>query len=165
MAAPFNADQQATFDKEIAKLLSWFPPERKQAAMMMALRVVQDLVGWVPPEGMEQVAQKLEVHPSKVLEVATFYVMFHTKKPGKYVVDVCTNISCSLCGAEKLLEALEKKLDVHAGETTADGKFTLEPVYCLGQCAIGPNLTINDELHARVDADKFKRLIQAKREA
>ena len=145
MAAPFDAEQQARFDKEIAKLLGQFPPDRKQAAMMGALRVVQELVGWVPPEAMDQVAQKLEVHPSKVLEVATFYVMFHTKKPGKKVIDVCTNISCSLCGAEKLLETLESKLGVHAGETTADGQWTLREAECLGSCHTAPCLQINEE--------------------
>ena len=157
MAAPFDADQQARFDKEIAALLTHYPPERKQAAMMGALRLVQELVGWVPPEGMTQVAAKLEVHPSKVLEVATFYVMFHTKKQGKYVIDVCTNLSCSLCGAEKLLAHLENKLGVHAGETTADGKFTVRETECLGSCGTAPCLQINEDHHeslslAAVDA-------------
>lgn len=157
MAAPFDADQQARFDKEIAALLTHYPPERKQAAMMGALRLVQELVGWVPPEGMAQVAEKLEVHPSKVLEVATFYVMFHTKKPGKYVIDVCTNLSCSLRGAEKLLSHLEHKLGVHAGETTADGKFTVRETECLGSCGTAPCLQINEDHHeslslAAVDA-------------
>lgn len=145
MAAPFDADQQARFDREIAELLTHYPSDRKQAAMMMALRLVQELVGWVPPEGMEQVAQKLEVPVSRVLEVATFYVMFHTKKPGKYVVDVCTNISCSLCGSDRLLETLEKKLGVHAGETTPDGKWTLREAECLGSCHTAPCLQINED--------------------
>jgi NADH-quinone oxidoreductase subunit E len=159
MAAPFDADQQSRFDAGIAKLLAQFPAERKQAAMMEALRLVQTLVGWVPPEGMEQVAQKLEVHPSKVLEVATFYVMFHTKKPGKYVVDVCTNISCSLCGAEKLLEHLERKFNVHAGETTADGKFTIREAECLGSCHTAPCLQINEEHHENLSAQAAETLL------
>lgn len=150
MAAPFDAEQQARFDTEIAKLLTQFPLDRKQAAMMGALRVVQELIGWLPPEAMDQVAQKLEVHPSKVLEVATFYVMFHTKKPGKKVIDVCTNISCSLCGAEKLLAALEKKLGVHAGETTPDGEWTLREAECLGSCHTAPCLQINEDHHENI---------------
>ena len=145
MAAPFDASQQARFDTEIAKLLTHYPPDRKQAAMMGALRLVQELVGWVPPEGMDQVAQKLEVPHSRVLEVATFYVMFHTQKPGKFVVDVCTNISCSLCGADKLLETLEKKLGVHAGHTSADGTWTLREAECLGSCHTAPCLQINED--------------------
>ena len=96
MAAPFNDSQQTTFDTKVAELLTHYPPERKQAAMMPVLRLLQELVGWLPPEGMDQVASKLGVHPSKVLEVATFYVMFHTHKPGKYVIDVCTNLACAL---------------------------------------------------------------------
>ncbi|MBS2032939.1 MAG: NAD(P)H-dependent oxidoreductase subunit E [Deltaproteobacteria bacterium] len=159
MAAPFDADQQARFDAGIAKLLSQFPNDRKQAAMMGAVRLVQELVGWVPPEGMEQVAQKLEVPVSKVLEVATFYVMFFTKKPGKYVIDVCTNISCSLCGAEKLLEGLERKLDVHAGETTADGKFTLREAECLGSCHTAPCLQINEDHHENLSLKQAEELL------
>ena len=84
--------------------------------MMPTLRLVQELVGWLPSEGMMQVAQKLAVHPSQVREAATFYVMFFTEKPGKYVIDVCTNISCSLCGSDKVLEHLERKLGDAGGE-------------------------------------------------
>ena len=159
MAAPFDADQQTQFDAGIAKLLSQFPNDRKQAAMMGAVRLVQELVGWVPPAGMEQVAAKLEVPVSKVLEVATFYVMFFTKKPGKYVIDVCTNISCSLCGAEKLLEGLERKLGVHAGETTSDGKFTLREAECLGSCHTAPCLQINEDHHENLSLKQAEELL------
>jgi NADH-quinone oxidoreductase subunit E len=161
MAAPFTDDQQARFDEGVAKLLSQFPPERKQAAMMGTLRLVQELVGWIPPEGMRQVAAKLEVHASKVLEVATFYVMFHTTKPGKYVIDVCTNVSCSLCGAEKLLAHLERKLDCHARETTADGKFTLRETECLGSCGTAPCLQINEDHHENLSLAQVDAILQA----
>lgn len=159
MAAPFDATQQARFDKETAELLSHYPPDRKQAAMMGTLRLVQEILGWIPPEAMEQVAQKLEVHPSKVLEVATFYVMFFTKKPGKYVIDVCTNISCALCGAEKLLAHLEQKLNVHAGETTPDGTWTLRETECLGSCGTAPCLQINEDHHENLSLKRVDELL------
>jgi NADH-quinone oxidoreductase subunit E len=160
MAAPFTDEQQAQFDQGTAALLARFPTERKQAAMMGTLRLVQELVGWIPPEGMRQVAEKLEVHPSKVLEVATFYVMFHTKKPGKYVVDVCTNVSCSLCGAERLLAHLERKLNVHAGETTADGRFTVRETECLGSCGTAPCLQINENHHENLSLAQVDQILQ-----
>ena len=160
MAAPFTDEQQARFDQGVAELVAQFPPERKQAAMMGTLRLVQDLVGWIPPEGMRQVAAKLEVHPSKVLEVATFYVMFHTQKPGKYVIDVCTNVSCSLCGAEKLLAHLERKLNVHARETTADGRFTVRETECLGSCGTAPCLQINEDHHENLSLAQVDKILQ-----
>ncbi len=160
MAAPFTDDQQARFDAGVAKLLTQFPSDRKQAAMMGTLRLVQELVGWIPPDAMRQVAAKLEVHASKVLEVATFYVMFHTQKPGKYVIDVCTNVSCSLCGAEKLLSHLERKLNCHARETTADGRFTLRETECLGSCGTAPCLQINEDHHENLSLAQVDKLLQ-----
>jgi NADH-quinone oxidoreductase subunit E len=160
MAAPFNDEQQARFDKGVVALLTQYPSDRKQAAMMMTLRLVQEILGWIPPEAMDQVAQKLEVHPSKVLEVATFYVMFHTKKPGKYVIDVCTNVSCSLCGAERLLEHLERKLDIHAGETSKNGRWTLRETECLGSCGTAPCLQINEDHHENLSLAQVDALLQ-----
>lgn len=155
MAAPFNDSQQATFDAKVAELLTHYPADRKQAAMMPVLRLLQELVGWLPPEGMDQVAAKLAVHPSRVLEVATFYVMFHTHKPGKYVIDVCTNLSCALRGAEGLLTYLEQKLHTTAG--TNGDKYYLRETECLASCGTAPCFQVNEDHHenltrAKVDA-------------
>ena len=104
MASPLlTAEEQRVFDDRLAEILAHYPSDRKSAAMLPALHLLQSMKGWLPPDGMEMVARKLEVSPERAYEVATFYVMFHTKKPGKYVVDVCTNLSCSLWGAEELL--------------------------------------------------------------
>ena len=94
----------------------------------------------------------LQVSKERAYEVATFYVMFHTQKPGKYVVDVCTNLSCSLWGAEKLLSYLEEKLGVPAGETTE--RFTLRETECLASCGTAPCLQINEVHHESLTREK-----------
>src|SRR6266851_370816 len=108
MDVVFSAEEKQKFDSELAEILTHYPSDRKRAAMLPALRVLQSIKGWLPPEGLAYVAEQLGVSKERVLEVATFYVMFHTEKPGKYVIDVCTNLSCSLWGAERLLSQREK---------------------------------------------------------
>ena len=99
-AVAFTPEEQKKFDAGISELLGHYPADRKRAAMLPALRLLQELRGWCTPEGMKAVAEKLETTVERAYEVATFYVMFHTEKPGKYVIDVCTNLSCALRGAE-----------------------------------------------------------------
>jgi NADH-quinone oxidoreductase subunit E len=157
MADPvFSPDEQKQFDSQLAAILTRYPADRKSAAMLPALRLLQELKGWCPPEGLRLVAERLEVKPERAYEVATFYVMFHTTKPGKYVVDVCTNLSCSLWGAEKVLAYLEQKLGVHAGQATE--KWLLREAECLASCGTAPCLQVNEDHHeslttrAKVDA-------------
>lgn len=151
----FTAEEQKRFDTELAEILKAYPNDRHEAAMLPALRLLQGIKGWLPPEGLLLVAQRLGTSPARAYEVATFYVMFHTEKPGKYVVDVCTNLSCALRGAEDLLVHLEEKLGLKAGE--ANERFTLRETECLASCGTAPCLQINEDHHesltrARVDA-------------
>src|SRR3954467_15426948 len=120
---PFSPEEQTRFDSALAEILTHYPEDRKAAAMMPALRLLQSIKGWLPPEGLQLVAQRLGTPRERAYEVASFYVMFHTEKPGKYVVDVCTNLSCSLWGAERLLQHVERKTGLKAGES--NGRFTL----------------------------------------
>ena len=107
MGSPFfSAEEQRVFDAKLSEIVAHYPADRKSAAMLPALRLLQELKGWLSPDGMLMVAKALDVPPERAYEVATFYVMFHTEKPGKHVVDVCTNLSCSLWGAEDLLAYL-----------------------------------------------------------
>lgn len=158
MAQPlFTPEEQRRFDDGIAEILSHYPPDRKSAAMLPALRLLQSIKSWLPPEGMVQIAQKLEVTKERAYEVATFYVMFHTQKPGKYVIDVCTNLSCSLWGAEKLLGHLEKKLGLKAGETNE--LFTLRETECLASCGTAPCLQVNEDHFESLSPAKVDELI------
>jgi len=148
----FSPEEQKRFDAAIAELLTHYPADRKEAAMMPALRLLQAMKGWLPPEGLKLVAERLSTTKERAYEVATFYVMFHTSKPGKYVVDVCTNLSCSLWGAEGLLAYLEKKLGVKAGEPSE--RYTLRETECLASCGTAPCMQINEEHHESLNPAK-----------
>ena len=144
MAGPFNADQQARLDAALPGLLARYPADQKAAAMLPALRLVQELLGWIPPEAMTVVAERLGVPPARAQEVATFYALFHTRSPGRHVLDVCTNVSCCLRGGEKALAYLEKKLGIRAGQTTSDKRFTLREVECLASCGTAPAMQVDE---------------------
>jgi NADH-quinone oxidoreductase subunit E len=157
MGSPFfSKEEQQSFDRDLGEMLGHYPKEQKGAAMLPALRLLQSMKGWLPPDGLKLVAERLEVSFARAYEVATFYVMFHTEKPGKHVVDVCTNLSCSLRGAEKLLTHLETLLGVRAGESTE--KFTLRETECLGSCGTAPCLQINEEHHENLTLTKVNEL-------
>jgi NADH-quinone oxidoreductase subunit E len=158
MAEPlFSAEEQKQFDEGIAEILTHYPADRKSAAMLPALRLLQSIKGWLVPDGLRAVADKLEVSKERAYEVATFYVMFHTQKPGKYVIDVCTNLSCSLWGAERLLKHLEGKTGLTAGDT--NDRFTLRETECLASCGTAPCLQINEEHHESLTPAKVDELL------
>src|SRR5215469_771147 len=140
-----SASEKEKFDSALAEVLTHYPSDQKAAAMLPALRLLQSIKGWLPHEGLAYVAEKLGVSKERAYEVATFYVMFHTIKPGKYVVDVCTNLSCSLWGAEDLLAYLEQKLGVRSGES--NGTWTLREAECLASCGTAPCLQVNEVHH------------------
>ena len=152
----FSPEEQKKFDAEIAEILSHYPADRKSAAMLPALRLMQDIKGWLPPEGIKRVAEVLGVTPERAYEVASFYVMYHLKKPGKYVIDVCTNLPCALRGAEKVLAHLENKLGLKAGETNE--RFTLRETECLASCGTAPCLQINEDHHENLSKAKLDAL-------
>ncbi len=154
----FTADEQKKFDAGLAELLSHYPPDRKLAAMLPALRLLQSLKTWLPPEGMQLVAQRLESTVEAAYEVATFYVMFHTKKPGTYVIDVCTNLACALRGAEGMLSYLEQKLATKSGENTP--KYFLRETECLASCATAPCLQVNEDHHENLTKAKVDALLE-----
>lgn len=154
----FTALEQKRFDEQIADLLSHYPAERKSAAMLPALRVLQSMKGWLPPEGMKLVAERLETTVPHCYEVATFYVMFHTEPPGRYVIDVCTNLSCALRGAESMLSYLEEKLQTTAGTRTE--KYFLRETECLASCGTAPCLQINEDHHENLTKEKLDRILE-----
>ena len=130
--------------------------ETKQSSLIAVLREVQDEYGWLSRESMEQVSEILELPPSNVQNVATFYTMFFTKPVGKHVVWLCRTLSCALRGAEHVEHYICDKLKVKTGETTPDGKITLMEAECLASCGTAPVMLVDNTLEenltkARVD--------------
>jgi NADH-quinone oxidoreductase subunit E len=151
-----SSEVRAAIDQWVAK----YPPERKQSAVMAALRIVQEKHGWLTTELMDAVADYLEMPPIAVYEVATFYSMYDLKPVGKHKVCVCTNISCLLNGAERVVEHLEQKLGIKAGETTADGRYTLKEVECLGACVNAPMMQVDKEYHENLTPEKVDEILK-----
>jgi len=140
----FSPEIRAEVDEWIAK----YPPEWKQSAVMAALRIVQDANGgWLSNELMDDVAAYLDMPPIAVYEVATFYSMYELKPVGKHKICVCTNVSCMINDSDRLVEHLEKRLDVKMGQTTEDGRFTLKEVECLGACGGAPMMQIGRQYY------------------
>ena len=108
---------------------------------------------------MEAVAQRLDLAPSFVEGVVTFYTMYQRRPPGKYLLQVCTTLSCQLCGTSELVEYLKHKLDIDFGETTADGLFSLADVQCLGACGEAPVIQINNDYHTDLTVEKLDALL------
>ncbi len=135
-----SEDIRTRFDREVAK----YPADRKQSAVMACLSILQDVEGWVSPEAERAVAEYLGMAPMAVHEVTTFYNMYNQQPVGKFKLNVCTNLPCQLRGGYKALEHLQAELGIRAGQTTADGMFTLQECECLGACADAPVMLVND---------------------
>jgi len=134
-------------------------------ALLPILHELQDVHGYVPAESVPVIAQALNLSRAEVHGVITFYHHFREQPAGRHVVQVCRAEACQSVGADALVKHAERTLGCSMHDTTADGAFTLEPVFCLGQCAIGPAVMIDDRLHGRVDAARFTRLIEGLRDA
>lgn len=117
---------------EIQTIAAQYPQRR--SAVMPALRLAQERHGWLPPEAFREVADALDVTPAYCAAIASFYDMFHLEPVGRHMIEVCTNVSCALVGAQQVLEAFESELGIEAGQTTEDGEFTLRTVECAGGC-------------------------------
>src|SRR5262249_11012994 len=118
--------------------------------ILATLQAVQAAFGYVPLESVPPIASALGVTDSDVRGVLSFYHDLRTEKPGKHIIRFCLGDSCRATHCEKTLTALEKKLGCELGETSKDGKFTLEKVYCLGNCALSPNMMIGEEIYCRL---------------
>jgi NADH-quinone oxidoreductase subunit E len=148
--------------QEIEHWMKKYPPERKQSALLIALRLVQEQNGgWLSLELLDAVADFLDLPKIAVYEVATFYSMYDLKPVGKHKIDVCNNISCLLNQSEKIIEHLEERLEIRLGETTADGLFTLNEVECLAACIYAPVLQLDDKEYVEnLTIEKIDALIE-----
>ena len=127
--------------RQIQEVAAQYPVRR--SAIMPALHLAQRQYGWLPPEALREVADALDLTPAYCEAVASFYDMYHLEPVGRHTIEVCTNISCALVGAQQVLEAFEEELGVSAGETTDDGAFTLRTIECLGGCGWGTVVAVD----------------------
>ncbi len=146
----------ARIDREIAK----YPADQKQSAVMAALAIAQEELGWLPGEAIEFVAGYLAMPPIAALEVATFYNMYDLKPVGKYKILVCTNLPCMLSGGVDAGEYLKKKLGIGYNETTADGLITLKEGECMGACGDAPVMIVNNRrMCSWMDPEQIDKLL------
>ena len=147
---------QTRVNRELKK----YPADQRQSAVMAALRFVQDEKGWIATDDMADVAAYLGMPKMAVYEVATFYHMYNLKPMGKHTLTVCTNLSCTLCGAGDTVAYLQSKLGIGFGEVTADGKYGLREGECMGACKDAPLLTVNNKkLCGRLSEEKIDQIL------
>lgn len=130
------------------------------SCMLPALWLVQEQEGWVSPEAMIYVAEKLGKTPIQVYEVATFYTMFNLKPIGKYHIELCKTLSCKLCGSQKIKNYIKETVGIEAGQTSEDGLFHLSEVECMGACGGAPMFALNGEYHEKLTIEKVDELIK-----
>jgi NADH-quinone oxidoreductase E subunit len=145
--------------RQIQALIGKYP--QKRSALIPSLQLAQKEAGYISADIVREVAALFDLSPNEVYEVVSFYTMFYRKPVGKYVVQVCTNISCMLCNAEGILAQLKERLGIKPGETTPDKKFTLLEVECLGSCGTGPVVQINEDYHEDLTPEKLDRILDS----
>jgi NADH-quinone oxidoreductase E subunit len=144
---------------EIQKLRKQYP--NPTSAVLPALRLAQEQHGgWLPPEALREVADALELTPAYCTSIASFYDQFRLEPVGRTVVEVCTNISCALAGAQQVVEAFERELGVRAGTTSDDGAFTLGTVECLGGCGWATMVAVNNRHRLRVKTEDVPGIVE-----
>jgi NADH-quinone oxidoreductase subunit E len=160
------ADQLHFSDEEKKEIQTWISRyPTADGAVMRALWLAQEKFSFLPPEVIQLVADEVGIPYSNAYGVATFYTQYFKEKKGKYVLDVCTCFSCQLCGGFDMLHYLEEKLDVHKGETTQDGVFTVQEAECLGACGSAPMLQITNGTYVHnLTREKIDALVDALRE-
>ena len=121
------------------------PYSKKESALLAVLHAVQDILGWIPPDAEEAVADYLGVGANRVHEVVSFYSMFRTSPRGIWHLRVCATLSCDICGAGGLVEVIRGKTGLSSGQVTSDGIFSFEEVECLGACDLSPAIQVNEE--------------------
>lgn len=142
--------------KRIDEVITHYPVKR--SATLPLLHLIQEDIGYLPPETTEWVAAKLEIQPINVYEVITFYPMFRQRPIGRRHIRVCRTLSCALTGGYKVCDTFKQEFNTGLNEVSPDGEVTVEFVECLASCGTGPVVMIDDELHEKVDAAKAKAL-------
>jgi NADH-quinone oxidoreductase E subunit len=145
--------------KKLNLIIPRYP--EKQAALLPALHIAQEQEGYLSREMMQYLADYLGIPFGHVLGVVTFYTMYYDKPMGKYHIQVCTNVSCQLLGAETIRDHIGKRCGIRPGETSPDGLFSLSEVECLGSCGTAPMMQINDDYHENLTIEKIDSLLDS----
>ena len=136
-----------------------YPEGFESSLVLPCLHRIQDDRGYIADSDIADLAEYLGVSRIQIDEVLSFYTMFRRKPVGRWHVQVCRNVSCSMCGAERMIDLLSRKLGAPVGETSPDGRFTLSTVECLGSCGTAPVIMVNGTYHESMDAEKIDRLL------
>ncbi len=156
MKSVLSVNALAEIERECAK----YPAEWRRCAVMAALRIAQDELGWLSQDTMNDIAALLDMRPIEVYEVATFYSMYDLKPVGRHKISVCTNISCMLCGSGEIVAHLESKLGIKLGQTTPDGRVTLKEVECLASCGGAPMMQIGAQYHENLTPERVDEILK-----
>ncbi|HHX75325.1 MAG TPA: NADH-quinone oxidoreductase subunit NuoE [Firmicutes bacterium] len=132
----------------------------QKGAIIPILQAIQGEYGYLPREALEYAAKKLRLPVSRLYGVATFYAQFHLNPRGKNIIRVCQGTACHVRGGARILETLKEQLQLEVGGTTADLKFTLESVACIGACGLAPAVMINDDTYGRLTPEKIREILQ-----
>jgi NADH-quinone oxidoreductase subunit E len=151
--ATFSPEVEAEIDLHLAK----YPVMR--SAILPLMFIVQRERGYLDPPGVAYLAKRLKLRITDIWEVATFYSMIHTKPIGKYHIQVCKTLSCKLLGSDKITQHCTEKIGIKVGETTADGRFSLSEVECLGSCGTAPMFQVNFDYHENLTAEKVDQIL------
>jgi NADH-quinone oxidoreductase subunit E len=135
-------------------------PEGTSSAILPALHAAQARYGWLSPEALREAAEALDVTPAYCKAIASFYDMLHLQPVGRHVVEVCTNVSCALNGAQQVLERFESELGCKAGETSDDGAFTLRTIECLGGCGWATIVAVDERYRTHVQPDDVSAIVE-----
>ncbi|MBN1844331.1 MAG: NADH-quinone oxidoreductase subunit NuoE [Sedimentisphaerales bacterium] len=161
--APLTPPEEPALDdklrRQIRAMFKQYPTKR--AVLLPALHRIQQQHRCLSPQALAEVAELLELSPAEVMDTASFYDMYSTTPRGRHVIGVCESLSCELCGGGELLTALRDKLGVEPGQTTADGKFTLITMQCLGACDFAPAVLIDETLYKCVTTEQLDEILGA----
>ncbi len=145
-------------EQKIQELLKRYPTPR--AAILPVFWIAQEEFGWISPEAMELIAQRLDLSPAHVYGVATFYSMLYKQPVGKYHLQLCRTLPCALMGCDSIIGHLKKRLEIGDGETSPDKKFTLTTVECLASCGTGPAMMVNAKYYENLTVEKVDQILE-----
>jgi NADH-quinone oxidoreductase subunit E len=154
-----SAENATNFRQEVDRLKSRYPDSR--SAIMDALRLAQERHdGWLPQQALEEVADAVGVTPAHVQAVASFYDMYNLEPVGRHMVEVCTNLSCALVGAQQVVDAFEEQLGISAGETSDDGDVTFRLIECAGGCGYAPVVVVDGRFREPTRPDEVPGIVE-----